>query len=108
MRKKIPFLFFLFLSISCSGLKKTTVQSPPETEVRHLDTLVVSDDPRFEELPDSADIDVPNTLPVYQASHRRIIDIIHTDLDISFEWENEEVIGTALITLSPYFCLLYT
>jgi len=101
--KKILFLFILFSSFSCGGLKKTTVDSPPEMETRHLDTLVVSGDPMFEELPDSTDDEVANTLPIYQASHRRMIDIHHTELDLSFDWKNEEVIGTALITLSPYF-----
>lgn len=103
MLKRLPFVLIFFLSISCGGLKKTTVQNPPETEVRHLDTLVVSDDPVFEELLDTSNNDVPNTLPVYQASHQRKIDILHTELDLSFDWENEEVIGTALITFSPYF-----
>ncbi|MBY5956523.1 M1 family metallopeptidase [Membranicola marinus] len=101
--KRIPFLLIVFLAVSCGGTKKATVDSTPVTEIRQLDTLVVSDDPQFEELPTAPEEHIPNELPVYQASPRRMIDIHHTALDLSFDWTKKEVLGQALITLSPYF-----
>jgi len=41
--------------------------------------------------------------PVYHPSEKRIHDLIHTILDIRFDWEKEEVIGKAELTLEPYF-----
>ena len=103
MMKNIPILIIFFLALSCSGSKKTTDGSVSDIEVRQLDTLVVrSDDPVFEEPADTSQPEVANTLPVYQSTHRRTIDILHTDLDLSFDWENKSVIGTAEITLTPY------
>lgn len=102
MMKLIPFILILLLSLSCGGLKEATEQTP-DIEVRHLDTLVVSDDPMFEEQVDTSETEVANTLPVYHASHRMMIDILHTDLDLAFDWANESVLGMAEITFSPYF-----
>ena len=42
------------------------------------------------------------TLP-YHPSETRIIDIIHTKLDVSFNWEKQYLYGKATITLKPYF-----
>lgn len=95
-------LIFL-VAIACGGLQKTTVEAPAQVEVRQLDTLVVSSDPVYEELQDTTTPEIPNTLPVYQASYERTINILHTELDISFDWDSEAVIGKALITLTPYF-----
>src|SRR5690606_10797756 len=106
MMKNIPFLIIFFLVLSCSGSEKTTDGSVSDIEVRQLDTLVVrSDDPVFEEPADTSQPEVSNTLPVYQSTHRRTTDILHTDLDLSFAWENKSLICTPELTLTPY---LYT
>lgn len=39
----------------------------------------------------------------YQASARRDFDLLHTDLDLAFDWANQAVIGKAKLTLTPYF-----
>jgi aminopeptidase N len=41
--------------------------------------------------------------PEYRASAKRINDIIHTKLDLKFDWINAQVIGKATITFKPYF-----
>lgn len=83
---------FILLSItsllffqSCSILKKST---PEPEQVVYLDTLDVYDD-------------VP-LLP-YKASRTLEIDIIHTKLDVRFDWEKQYLYGKAWITLKPYF-----
>jgi len=40
---------------------------------------------------------------VYQASRKRFVDIINTSLFLSFNWEEEKIIGKAVIKAKPYF-----
>ncbi|HRF40445.1 MAG TPA: hypothetical protein PK198_16755 [Saprospiraceae bacterium] len=40
---------------------------------------------------------------VYQATNRRAHDLIHTRLDLRFNWAEEKVIGKAELVLRPYF-----
>lgn len=39
----------------------------------------------------------------YKASRTREIDILHTDLKVSFDWTRQYLIGEATLTLKPYF-----
>lgn len=39
----------------------------------------------------------------YQPSARKDFDILHTNLDLEFDWENQIVIGKARIQAKPYF-----
>lgn len=39
----------------------------------------------------------------YQPSPRRDFDILHTDLDLQFDWENQSVLGRALLRVKPFF-----
>ena len=45
----------------------------------------------------------PDSLPVYRASHTFEFDLIHTRIDISFDWENSRAPAKATLTLSPWF-----
>lgn len=80
----------------CNSTKPVAVQAP-ETEIRDLDTMVVSapagpvaEEPVYE-------------LPVYRSSYTRKHDLLHTALDLRFDWEKEQVLGVAALRLSPYF-----
>ena len=93
---------FLMLFVACNVPKQTTVQTEPEApvevEVRNLDTLVVRPTEPMVLTPEA-----PNTLPVYRSSQKLDIDILHTKLDLRFNWEEEAVIAKATLTLTPYF-----
>lgn len=39
----------------------------------------------------------------YRATNTRVTDIIHTKLEVKFDWNKSHVIGTAYITAKPYF-----
>lgn len=39
----------------------------------------------------------------YQASAKRDFDLLHTDLDLAFDWKRQAVIGKAKLQLVPYF-----
>jgi aminopeptidase N len=47
--------------------------------------------------------DQPDTLPVYRATAKIENDIIHTKLDVRFDWAKKHVLGKAWITAKPYF-----
>ena len=39
----------------------------------------------------------------YQASEKRIFDLLHTSLDVTPVWEKQELEGKAVLTVRPYF-----
>ncbi|MGL1885750.1 MAG: M1 family aminopeptidase [Reichenbachiella sp.] len=39
----------------------------------------------------------------YQSSKTRYFDLLHTELNVSFDWKNEEMNGVAKLRLKPYF-----
>lgn len=41
--------------------------------------------------------------PYYQESPRRLNDLLHTKLEVSFDWEKRHLLGRAYLTLKPYF-----
>lgn len=67
------------------------------TEIRNLDTLSVSasrkDSSPNEQFPQE----------IYRASYTRTIDIVHTKLDLSFDFEKESVLGQAWLHITPVF-----
>lgn len=102
--KNIVFLIFPLLLVGCNTSKNAVVFDPPteeEYELRDLDTLVITAPPysETEELEGEDDF----SLAVYNPSHKRVNDLLHTKLDLRFDWQNEHVLGKATLTLEPYF-----
>lgn len=89
---------FLLLIWSCGhkpGLVSTQVDARPESTKIILDTVYVDS---------SAEEDtIPNVLPIYRAEAERNYDLIHTRLDLAFDWEKEYVLGEAYIDLTAYY-----
>ena len=83
------------LIISCKPSKDVIYEAPPIIEEELLDTLVVTAPMITEE--------EIYELPVYQASATRKADLLHTKLEISFDWEKQYVLGKAELKLKPYF-----
>jgi aminopeptidase N len=99
-------LFFSLFLVACATQKASkTALTPPVFEKRTLDTLVVepTDDEPDVERPESATDDIPITLPAYSPSYKRTNDLLHTKLDVRFNWEKEEVIGKASLKFKPLF-----
>ncbi|MDH3648334.1 MAG: hypothetical protein OEQ53_01565, partial [Saprospiraceae bacterium] len=95
------FILLGLVLISC-GPGKVITESVPESsqadfEVRDLDTLVINAPS------DDKTLRGEYELPIYRKSSKRIIDLIHTKLDLRFDWEYEKVIGKATLTISPFF-----
>lgn len=79
---------------SCKSTKEIVYEAPI-IEERTLDTVVVTakQDP----------VETNYELPVYNASATRMHDLIHTKLDIAFDWTKQHVLGKAELTLKPFF-----
>ncbi len=100
-------LFFLLLSISflwsCSP-KQYSAIILPETEHRQLDTLTISAPrPDGTETPEAEPDPESFALSTYNPSAKRENDLLHTKLDVRFDWEKEQVLGKATLSLKPYF-----
>lgn len=97
---------YLFIAIalawSCSTTKNSVVIQD-ETQTELLDTLYVSatDPEHYDDTPIASEIIAE--LPIYQESFKRTIDILHTRLDLRFDYEKEYVLGVANIKLKPLF-----
>lgn len=76
------------LSISCRSSKMATAS----IDIRSLDTLTVV-----------ADRAPNNSRGIYRAAATRTIDLQHTQLDLSFDWRKQAVIGSATLTVTPVF-----
>ncbi|MEM7573161.1 MAG: M1 family metallopeptidase [Bacteroidota bacterium] len=87
------------LPLLACNTPKTVVAEPMEE--RQLETVVVSAPPL--DAPVEETEEIPNDRPVYRASQERTSDLIHTSLDLRFDWEKEQVIGKATLTLQPIF-----
>ena len=78
-------LIFAALFQACSPSKKMA----DKPLIINLDTLAVKEkDP---------------VKPIYRASATRINDIIHTKLEVSFDWNKKYLYGKETLTLKPYF-----
>lgn len=87
--KKLLFALVAFaVAISSCNLHKKQKSVATSTNAINLDTLEVAAEPA--------------KLP-YQASAKRVNDIIHTKLDVSFNWEKQYLYGKATIKIKPYF-----
>ena len=82
--KSIPFIFLFALTVQSCKLSKPSTE---EIEVVNLDTLTVK----------------PHGKPIYRASNTRLMDLIHTKLEVSFDWDSTFLYGKAYLTLRPYF-----
>lgn len=94
--QKLQVLFFaaMLALISCSTTKKTTTGTEHDPGGPHviLDTMTISPE---------TDVTVEDA--PYRAAEDRTWDLLHTILDLSFDWDQSAVNGTATLTLSPLF-----
>ncbi|MES2395909.1 MAG: M1 family aminopeptidase [Bacteroidota bacterium] len=89
MLKKYFFAIGLTLAISSCKIFKKSESANGNYPVVNLDTVETS-------------AKTPE-VPQYQASVTRINDIIHTKLDVSFDWKKQYLYGKATIKIKPYF-----
>lgn len=93
---RFNYLLFLLAFSFCLACKPSSIVSvsPPE---KNLDTVGLS--PSSEEVAWEGEQKLSN----YKGSRERKFDLIHTSLDLRFEYDSQFVKGKAKLTLKPYF-----
>jgi len=95
-RLQVLYLLVLLLSVGCSTSKKITSEAPlPEatiTEERFLDTMVIT-----ASIPDEIKVVEDYQLPGYQPTYSLKNDLVHTKLDLKFDWAKQQVNGKAVL-----------
>ncbi len=76
----LPVMLLFLACVSCSPSKKTTAPSDDKSNVS------------------SKKIREP-----YHATVTKMHDLVHTSLDVSFDWENQRLYGSATLTIKPHF-----
>jgi len=74
---------------ACGLFKKSAKPADDDLAVITLDTVSA--------------VATPPAPQEYQASATRVNDLLHTRLDVSFDWSKQYMYGKATITLKPYF-----
>ncbi len=92
---RIKAILFIFTSISVLSCQhsKPTINLP----------IVEKTAPRKVDEPISMRLAEKSVRKVYNASETVLTDIIHTKLEVNFNWEKAQMNGTATITAKPYF-----
>ncbi len=90
----------LWMLTGCKTVQPVT--TIPVEEFRTLDTLVVSA-PEFNLEEEQRTQEEEYVLPRFNASSTRTHDLLHTKLEVRFNWETEQVIGQATLKLKPHF-----
>jgi len=106
MQKKLfGYLLAILCLASCSTSKQLSDVQPSEpvievdvTEFRQLDTMVISAG-KPDLLKKAKDYELPAYAPTYSLKN----DLVHTRLDLSFDWSKQQVIGKAELVVKPYF-----
>ncbi|MEN9399809.1 MAG: hypothetical protein RL632_910 [Bacteroidota bacterium] len=71
---------------------------------KQYDETVIGYDENYEDelyLEDA--VDTPTERPIYRATETILTDLIHTRLDVNFDWAKSRMNGTATITAKPHF-----
>ncbi len=91
----------IIVAFACNSSKKasnTADKMPKETITKEIildDINVTSSAPS--DIPDDQEI------PLYQATNERTNDLLHTNLDLRFDWAKQRVMGKAILAFKPYF-----
>lgn len=89
MKKYLLLLLIAITVVSCDVTKKPVDTAKNSIPLINLDTVNVS-----------AKAPEPKQ---YQASFTKLTDLIHTKLEVSFDWDKQYLYGKATITARPYF-----
>ena len=93
---KLLLATLLFTVYSCTSTKDVVEMPEVVIEEEYLDTMVVT----ASAITDEESI---YELPVYQPSATRKHDLIHTKLELAFDWQKQHVLGKATLDLKPMF-----
>lgn len=98
--------FSLVYTQACKVKKQDTVddskrKADSAAQVARIDSMLMALFANQEDKDETKD--VPTVRPVYRASNTRLNDIIHTKLEVKFNYENSTMPGKATLLIKPYF-----
>lgn len=97
MIQKMYLIVALFVATSCGMFKGKDDVKDPVVETKPIRT----------EAPIEAEVEDIETIapqrPVYNPSETILTDLIHTKLEVNFDWEKSRMNGVAWITAKPHF-----
>ncbi|MGB3463773.1 MAG: M1 family aminopeptidase, partial [Cyclobacteriaceae bacterium] len=89
----------VLIFFSCKSTRTIQQDDPPQPNPEEsYDVLKLS-----EASPDSTIVEYYHPIKDYRASRSRYFDLLHTKLELQFDWEKQQVKGKATLKLSPYF-----
>lgn len=95
MKKHFLSIFIILSSVSfqsCELWKKVFKSQDDSDEIETT----------FEEIDITPDVELIYTKPAYKVSRPKTWELLNTDLTLKVDWENEQLIGTAQLTLAPF------
>ncbi len=105
--KKILWLLCITLFVgACSTQKPVTTKTEPAQELIaevDLDTLDIESMVDEGEGEGEENVEVETTLSPYSPTAKRVNDLLHTKIDVRFDWAKEEVYGKVTLRLKPFF-----
>ena len=93
---KISFLFIAILLFGCSNLKQVKATSETQSEPTVQKEVV-------EKVEVKEDANILTQRPVYRAARTIKTDLIHTKLEVKFDWSKSYLFGKATISAKPHF-----
>ena len=94
---KLLLIATVLILASCGTTKEVVYEVPFEYTEELLDTLTVSAQVYVEGEEDAF------VLPPYNPEATRYYDLLHTKLEVAFDWEKQHVLGKAYLDLEPLF-----
>ncbi len=91
----------IIVALACNSSKKANGMAdkmPKEVPTQEIildDVNVTSSAPS--DIPDDQEV------PLYNATNERTNDLLHTKLDLRFDWAKQRVMGKAILSFKPYF-----
>ncbi|MCH2043109.1 MAG: M1 family metallopeptidase [Saprospiraceae bacterium] len=92
--------YLSLITLSFSACYPKAALYKPAIEERMLDTVSVTADRVDPNETKDTSIYEP---PIYRSSYKRTNDLLHTKLDVRFDWSKQYLIGKATLTLKPLF-----
>lgn len=95
--KKLTWLFVAVLLTACG------IHNKPKDRDEGIDEITIAEPLDGDDIEIIEDVYVDPQRPVYHGSETLLSDLIHTKLEVNFNWEKSQMNGVATITAKPHF-----